>query len=166
MSTRRTVKGQFTKGASGNPNGRPPGSRNRSTLWAEQFLEGESEQLVRKAVDHAKKGNILALKLCLERVIPIRRDRSIEIELPAVHSAQDLAGAFESIMKAVAEGQITPGEAQSLSDVLNSQSRVFELGDIDRRVQELEDREPEFHALRGQLQALMGRITNEKSDNP
>jgi hypothetical protein len=135
-------------------------------LLAEQLLEGEAEQLTRKAVDLANQGNISALKFCLERVLPIRKERSIEFELPPVHNAQDLPRAFQSILTAAGEGRITPAEAQSLSDVLKSQAQAFESAEMDRRVQELEDRQAEFHTLRKELQALALRITNEKTDEP
>ena len=39
-SDTRTKQGKFKKGTSGNPSGRPIGSRNRATLLAEQLLEG------------------------------------------------------------------------------------------------------------------------------
>jgi hypothetical protein len=52
MSTKRTkTSGQFAKGVSGNPSGRPPGSRNHATLLIESMLEGEAEQLTRKVID-------------------------------------------------------------------------------------------------------------------
>ena len=85
ISNIQTKHGQFQKGTSGNPSGRPAGSRNRSTWLAEQLLEGEYEQLIKQAITMAKEGNIHALRLCLERVIPIRKERSIELELPPPH---------------------------------------------------------------------------------
>src|ERR1019366_2523784 len=52
MSTKRTNgSGQFSKGTSGNPSGRAPGSRNQATLLMESLLEGEAEQLNRKALE-------------------------------------------------------------------------------------------------------------------
>src|SRR5690348_2496063 len=44
----------FRPGESGNPAGRPRGARNRTTLAAEQLLDGEAEVLTRKAIELAK----------------------------------------------------------------------------------------------------------------
>ena len=65
--------------AKGNP-GRPPGSKNRTTLLAAALLEGEAEELVRKAVALAKAGDVGMLKFLLGRILP--RERPIEIDLP------------------------------------------------------------------------------------
>jgi hypothetical protein len=145
--------------------GRPVGSRNRATLLAEQFLEGEAEELTRKVVNLAKKGNIQALRLCLERMLPIRKERSIELELPPVHNAQDLANVFQSILAAAAKGSITPGEAQSLSDVLSSQARVLEFVDLERRLQALEEHLAEFHESRSEVRSLLQRLADENNNN-
>ena len=157
----RTKDGQFKKGTSGNPSGRPTGSRNRATLMAEQYLEGEAEQLTRKVVDLAKGGNILALRLCLERVIPIRRERSIELELPPAHNALDLAANLQRILAAVGEGRITPGEAQALTEVVGSQAHLFETADMERRLQELEEFKSKVKAYRHQQEAEMTRFASE-----
>ena len=77
-------------------------------LLAEQLLEGEAEQLTRKVINLAKKGNIHALRLCLERLIPVRKERSIELDLQPVHNAQDIAAAIQSILAAAGQGRITP----------------------------------------------------------
>src|SRR5205823_562155 len=77
----RTTKGRFKKGVSGNSAGRPIGSRNKTTVACEQMLDGEGEELIRIAVKSAKQGNIHALRLCLERIVPPRKERCINLEL-------------------------------------------------------------------------------------
>ena len=64
---------QFRPGQSGNPNGRPKGSRNAATLALESLLDGEAEALTRKAVELALAGDIAALRLCLDRILPPRK---------------------------------------------------------------------------------------------
>src|SRR6516165_2074446 len=65
----------FETGHSGNPNGRPKGARNKATVMVEQLLDGELDALVRKLIEKAKAGDIAALRLCLDRLLPPRRDR-------------------------------------------------------------------------------------------
>jgi hypothetical protein len=72
--------------APGNP-GKPKGARHRTTLAAEALLDGEAEALARKAVELALAGDTLALRLCLDRILPPRRDRPIAFRLPPVGSA-------------------------------------------------------------------------------
>lgn len=158
----KTTKGQYQKGTSGNPSGRPVGSRNRATLLAEQLLDGEAEHLIRKVVELAKKENMPALKLCLDRVLPIPKDRSIELEFPLPKNAQELPASYQSVLSAICEGRITPGEGQSLNGLLDSQARGFELQSIDRRIQALEDRESEFQKCRTDLRYLLERIKDAK----
>src|SRR5215475_9848913 len=80
MSSENTIRKQppgrrFRPGVSGNPAGRPKGARNKSTLAAEALLDGEAEALTRKAVEMALGGDTVALRLCLERLVPPRKDR-------------------------------------------------------------------------------------------
>ena len=78
MAAAKTAKEQlgrrrgrpFAKGASGNPLGRPAGSRHKTTLAMEALLDGEAEKLTRKAIDLALAGDMVALRLCLDRTIP------------------------------------------------------------------------------------------------
>ena len=62
----------FPKGQSGNPKGRPRGSRNRSTQAMQLVLDGQAEALTRKAVALALGGDATGLRLCLERFLPPR----------------------------------------------------------------------------------------------
>ena len=72
---------QFKPGKSGNPRGRPRGARNRATLAAEALLDGEAEAITRKCIDLALAGDHTALRLCLSRILPVRRDREIDLDL-------------------------------------------------------------------------------------
>ena len=49
----------FQPGQSGNPAGRPRGSRNKATIAAETLLDGEAQALSRKAVELALEGEKL-----------------------------------------------------------------------------------------------------------
>jgi len=70
----------FRQGTSGNPRGRPKGARNRATVTAEALLDGEAEAISRKLIEKALEGDTTALRLCLERILPPRRDRPIQFE--------------------------------------------------------------------------------------
>src|ERR1039457_162803 len=122
---KRTSKGQFKKGSSGNPAGRPQGSRNKATLACEQLLDGKSEQLTAKLLEMALEGNIHAMRMCMDRTVPPRKERCINLDLRPISSVQDLPIQFQDITSAVAEGRITPGEAESLSNVLTSHAQTM-----------------------------------------
>jgi hypothetical protein len=108
----------FRPGQSGNPGGRPKGARNRSTVAAEALLVGEAEALTRKAIELAKAGDTTALRLCLERVVPPRKDRPISLELPVINSADDANRAMRVVLAAVGEGRITLSEATNLAALI------------------------------------------------
>jgi hypothetical protein len=48
----------FQKGQSGNPDGRPKGSRNATTLALETLLDGQATALTQKAIDLALAGDM------------------------------------------------------------------------------------------------------------
>src|SRR5271166_907949 len=80
----------FKRGQSGNPSGKPKGSRNRTTLAIEALLEGEAEALTRVCIERAKAGDSTALRLAMERICPPLRERAMLFELQSVTSAADL----------------------------------------------------------------------------
>jgi hypothetical protein len=133
----------FEKGRSGNPTGRPRGARNKATLAAEALFDSEAEALSRKAVELALGGSEGALRLCLDRIIAPRRERPIQLAVPPIRSASDIAAAMGAIVKAAAQGAITADEAFKLSHMVDTFVRAIETSDFDRRLQILEDADAE-----------------------
>src|SRR3954462_7217257 len=139
MSTKRTKSsGQFSKGTSGNPSGRPPGSRNHATLLMESLLEGQAENLTQKAIELAMAGDITALRLCLERLIPPRKDRPIQLLLPPVETVQQVSQAMTKVTAAIGEGAITPTEGEVISTILQKHKDVMVTADLERRLDDFE----------------------------
>lgn len=99
----------FPKGQSGNPKGRPIGARGKTALAAEKLLEGEASALTRKAIDLALAGDTVALRLCIERILPPRKDRPVTFALPSINCAGEAAKAHGALLEAMARGSITPG---------------------------------------------------------
>jgi hypothetical protein len=132
--------GRFRKGQSGNPNGRPTGARNKATETAELLLDGEAAALTRKAVELALAGDAMALRLCLDRIIPPRRGRRVQLGLAPLRGAADLGGTMAAITTAATQGAITPGEAAELARVVEIFVRAVETSDFERRLQQLEAR--------------------------
>jgi Family of unknown function (DUF5681) len=137
----RDAEGRFEKGASGNPAGRPRGARNKATEAAERLLEGEAEALARKAVELALEGDARVLRLCLDRILPARRGRPVELDsVPPVRGAADLGDTMAAIATAATSGAITPSEAAELARVVEIFVRAVETSDFERRLRRLEER--------------------------
>jgi len=130
----------FTKGKSGNPGGRLPGTRNRATLAVEALLEGEAEALTRKAVELALAGDTTALRLCLERVAPVRKGRPILLDVGDVTTLNDLAGVQARVVIAMMGGEITPDEAADVAAVIDKLGQSWERQSLDERIRALEER--------------------------
>jgi Family of unknown function (DUF5681) len=129
---------KFKPGQSGNPRGRAKGSRNQMTLAMEALLDGESEALTRKAIELGLGGDITALRLCLDRVLPPRKDRPVTFTLPAIASTQDAAAAMASILTAVSCGDVTPGEAAEISRLIDAYVKAVEATELHERISRLE----------------------------
>jgi hypothetical protein len=111
---------RFKPGHSGNPNGQPKGSLNATTLAAQALLDGEAEILARKAIELAKGGDLAALRLCIDRLVPPRKDRPVPFDLPKIESARDAANAISAVLTAVSTGDLTPAEASGVTRLLDA----------------------------------------------
>ena len=129
---------KFQKGQSGIPAGRPPGARNKATIIAEALLQGEAEALTRSAIEKAKDGDTAALRMCLDRLAPPSKHRTIAFELPPLASAADAASALATITAAVGAGELTPSEAGELFKLVDGFARMLEAKNLEQRVARLE----------------------------
>jgi hypothetical protein len=138
---KKTAKSnRWQKGQSGNPAGRPAGSRNKASLAVENIFSDEADRLSRKCIKLAMKGNIQALKLCIERICPVRKDVPINVQLPRVQSVEDATKLTTSLLEKVATGELTPSQGELLSRMIEKHVRVMQLTDLEARLQQLEER--------------------------
>src|SRR5215471_4561 len=106
---------KFTKGQSGNPSGKPKGCRNATTILFDELLKDNAKELIEKAIEMAKGGDGPALRLCIERLAPARKDRPVWFDFPEMKEAKDAVKASA----AIAAGDLTPSEAAELSKVID-----------------------------------------------
>lgn len=106
----------------------------------EQLLDNESGALTRKTIDMALGGDTTALRLCLERLCPPRKDRPIWIEIPEMKNVHDTVQAMSSITKAVTSGVITPSEANMVAGVIEIYRKTIETAELESRISSLENR--------------------------
>ena len=129
---------QFQKGQSGNPAGRPRGSRNRKTMLLQNMLDDDGEAILQQAIDMAKAGNTFALRLCLERLLPKRRHEPVECELPPISKAADAVTAMGDIVAAVGAGDVAPAEAAALAKVVAGFVQALFTHGLDERLSRVE----------------------------
>jgi hypothetical protein len=140
-TVKNTVNSKRWKpGQSGNPKGRPAGSRNKASLATESIFLDEGERLTRKCIKLAMRGNMQALKLCIERICPVRRDTPINVDLPRVQTVEDATKLTTSLIDKVTSGELTPSQGELLSRMIDKHIRVLQLNDLEVRLQLLEER--------------------------
>jgi hypothetical protein len=146
----------FVKGQSGNPAGRPRGCRNKANRDLDIELDGEATHIARSFVSKAKDGDPTAMRLVAQRVMPVGRERPVEIDLPPLRSAEDRPAAVAVIQQALCEGEITIREASAL---LNFVDQALGLNQpVARGRAETNDLRGEIANLRGMVAVLIGRV--------
>ena len=131
----RNTDGTFGPGNSG----KPKGTRHKATQAALALLDGEAEALTRQAVTMALGGDATALRLCLERIVPPRRDAPVTFDLPRMETARDAAKAAGAVLGAVADGDLTPTEGAHIMGLVETYRRTLETSDLEARLRYMEE---------------------------
>lgn len=132
----RNTDGTFAVGNAG----KPKGARHKATQAAMALLDGEAEALTRQAITQALEGDGTALRLCLERIVPARRDAPVRFDLPTMNGAKDAAQAASSVLEAVSQANLTPTEGAHIMALIETYRRTLETAEIEQRLADLEAR--------------------------
>ena len=116
---------RWQKGTSGNPGGRPRGSRNKATLLMEQLLEDYSGPLIQKVIASALEGDADAMRLCVERLVPRCKERAVEFELGPTGDLTQILAATCNVFAAIASGQLTPPEGAQVYNMLHAKAGMM-----------------------------------------
>ena len=127
-SADRDEKGRFIKGNKGG--GKHPGSRHKTTVLLQGMLDGKAEQILEKAVAAALEGDSDMQKFLLGRAMPPRKDSPVKLTMGDRPAAD--------ILKAVGAGELTPGEAKLLADVVKATDMEAKIDQIIQRLESLE----------------------------
>ena len=138
-ATKRQRGRPFPKGVSGNPKGCATGSRHKATLLLEKLMSDDAEEVVQSVISAAKGGDMTAARLVLERIVPVRKGRPVNVNLPPISSAEDVSGAIGATIEAMAQGDITPDEASVIAGVLEVKRKAIETVELDARLSAVEE---------------------------
>jgi hypothetical protein len=129
---------QFQKGQSGNPAGRPRGSRNKRTVLWENLLAGEGESIVRKLMQLANGGELRAIRMCMDRLLPLPKGGSVACDMPPMHKPIDAVAALTEFFEAVRVGDLTPAEAAAVAKVVHTWMRTMGMVTFESRLRAIE----------------------------
>jgi Family of unknown function (DUF5681) len=136
--TGRKQDGRFAKGASGNPSGRTLGSRHKTSILTEQLMQADTVEVVRAVIQKAKDGDMVAARIVVDRICPIRKGSPVNLTLPSVENASDIADAMNVLLGEMADGNLTPDETAIIAGILDVRRRTIETVEHAARLSELE----------------------------
>jgi hypothetical protein len=148
----------FERGQSGNPTGKPRGARNKYTLLAEGLMADAAESMVQIFIEKALDGNMPALLLAMKRFVPPCRERPLQFALPPLESLADAPRAISCIAAGLANGDLTPSEAQDLGGLVQSFVNLHSPVKDDLRMKALEERIAEIKVENEEIKAMFERV--------
>jgi hypothetical protein len=123
-----TGMSKFIAGQSGNPSGRPKGSKNRHTELREALKDDLPEILV-TLKERALAGDMAAMRLLLERVMPSKRQEANTVDIPELNEAETFQDKADAILCAVAVGKLAPEHGVALINAIGSMFKPLKVDD-------------------------------------
>jgi hypothetical protein len=123
-AVRKGRKG-FLPGQSGNPKGRPKGSRNKATQLREALTSKQINDITKACVDQAIAGDPTALRTGMTLLYAREQSAPVSFDLPEIASLDDIPYAINAVLRAVSEGTITPLEASTVINLINRQEKAL-----------------------------------------
>jgi len=123
----------FQPGQSGNPAGRPRGSRNKATIIAEQLLDDSAGELTTAAIKRATEGDPAALRACLDRIAPRLRHRPLDFDLPPLVTLADAPVAIAAIAQGLAHGELDLDQATLLMRIVREFAQALAAVEREKR---------------------------------
>ena len=131
----------WEKGVSGNPAGRPRGSRHEALKALDAIGSDGAAEVMKAVVTAAKAGDMRAAEILLRRLWPERKGRPVPIDLPAIGSnPAGIVAALGAVVDAVGAGDLSPEEGQAVAAIMETQRRAIETAELDARIAALEAR--------------------------
>ncbi len=114
----------YKKGKSGNLRGRPKGVKNKSTLLQEvlrtksvDFMMEHLQSILEAVVVEAKKGNMQAAKMILDRAIPVKKAVELTTSDKGFGGVNIIIGSLEQTqLEVIAESDIVDVEFEEESE--------------------------------------------------
>lgn len=126
-------------GQSGNPKGRPIGSRNKKNVIAEEF-EKDGSAVARVVMNAALEGDMQAANMVLQRLSPPLRARAEKVTFELSPDAP-LHQQANQVLASVAEGAIDPETGKLLIDCIQSVAGIRAVDELEKRLIALEEKE-------------------------
>ncbi len=128
----------FKPGQSGNPKGKPAGTRSKSTMLLLGLMQDGATEIAKAVIAAAKAGDLTAARIILDRLIPHAKERPVSLTLPDTSSAEGIAAAQNEILQAVADGELLPTEGATLAGIVEARRRAIETAEFEQRLAALE----------------------------
>ena len=103
------------------------------------IMERGAKEITEAVVKLAKDGDLSAARLVIERLLPPAKDRPIFLALPDTDTAAGIAQAQAVIVRAVAAGDLLPGEAATLAGIVEVRRKALETQELEQRITALEE---------------------------
>jgi hypothetical protein len=110
----------------------------------DQVAEEGVAAIVRKVMAAATEGDVSAARLVLSRAWTAPKGRPLQVDLPMIDTPDDLLTAHAVVAMAVSDGRLTAQEGASLSTMLETHRRAFELVAQERTIDALDSRVREY----------------------